>query len=98
MTEGATPKPTRTRGFPFDRPLNYDGMFWYAIVVLALTTISVLNAGTTFFGGVFIDVPLAWLINFVVFVLPVAGIRAAVRRSRAKNAATGPDHPADTST
>jgi hypothetical protein len=61
--------------------MTFKGVFWYGVVIAALSFYAGLSAGTPLDGVLFVA------INWVVFVLPVMVIRN-VRRSRRAAKAT----------
>jgi hypothetical protein len=61
--------------------MKFTGVFWYGLVIVALSFYAGLQAGTALDGMLFVA------INWVVFVLPVLVIRN-MRRSRKAAKAT----------
>jgi hypothetical protein len=80
--------------FPFDRPWSGDWVFWWAVVIVALSATAftvriVYRLGDLVVAGWLLDLVIGIPTNFVVFVLSVSFVRMLVRARHPSSALAG---------
>lgn len=74
----------KRRGFPFDRPLTHDWLWWWALIVGFFTILGTLVAEVSVFGPKPVALIVSLVVNFLVFVAPGSAVRAMVRAVRSR--------------